>query len=125
MHIFYVTPEDRLNTQCTMAPEFPDSEFICAYPIEGQSEFDGRKYFVWGTDNNGDIANIPNGTSPALDTAVPGEGVHAWDQDGAVSPATDWFNPLLVTGLYDGGIQFWEPSEFFHERCHIETLFAC
>lgn len=95
IHVFYVTPKDRMNAFCKMA-----NPFICS-PLDEQTYPNGRKFYVWGTDPDGAIANIPDSFTPGLDTAVPGEAVHAWDQAGAEDVA-DWFDPLLIMGLYDG-----------------------
>jgi len=84
--------------------------FICkSPPNDTQSTVTGRNYFIVGKDaESGLLANAPDTHTYSLDTAVPGEGLHSWNQTEAAS-AGDWFNPLLVTGLYGGGVQFWEP----------------
>ena len=84
-----------MNSFCDM-----DGPFICDADVTKQTAVEGRKYFVWGTDSNGDIANIPIESSAFINTAVPGEGIHTWDDStGAVA---DWVDPLLIVGLYDG-----------------------
>ena len=105
MHIFCITPEERESLLCDML-----NPFICKFPpADTQSTVTGRNYFVVGKDaESGQLANAPDTHTYDLDSAVPGEGLHAWNHTGAASVG-DWFNPLLVTGLYGGGVQFWEP----------------
>ena len=96
MHIFRVSPEAREHVYCEEMP----NPFICDFVAE-QPNIEGRKFFVHGTDANGNLANVPSSFSAPLDTAVPGEGVHAWDVEGAVDVSV-WDNPVLIEGLYDG-----------------------
>lgn len=103
MHIFRVSPKSREEVFCEDMP----NPFICEF-VEEQPNIEGRKFFVHGTDKDGNLANVPSSFSAALDTAVPGEGVHAWDFENTAE-VSDWDKPLLIEGLYDGGIQFWEP----------------
>lgn len=103
-HIFRVTPEERLNVRC---PDGMANPFICQDPPFVQPTPEGKAFYVWGKDPDGNIANIPSTFEDGID-AVPGEAVHAFDHD-AAAPVADWINPQLIMGLYDGGIQFWEP----------------
>jgi hypothetical protein len=84
-----------------------EGPFVCAQLAE-QTYSNGRKFFVWGMDSDGKIANVPATYSAPTDTAVPGEGSHAWDFNAAQNVA-DWDKPILIEGLYGGTIQFWEP----------------
>ena len=102
LHIFRVTPEDRQDVCCVM-----DGPFVCA-PLADQTYSNGKKFYVWGTDTDGNLANVPATFSGTTDTAVPGEASHAWDLGGAQDVA-DWDKPILIEGLYDGSVQFWEP----------------
>ena len=105
MHIFRITPEERDSLVCEM-----DNPFICMFPpAYVQSSTTGKNYFILGLDaTSGMIANAPETHVYDVATAVPGEGLHAWNRTDAAD-VDDWFNPLLITGLYGGGIQFWEP----------------
>ena len=96
MHIFRVSPKEREQVYC----EEMDGPFICDFNAT-QPNIEGRKFFVHGTDKDGNLANVPSSFSAALDTAVPGEGVHAWDIEGAADVLA-WNEPLLIEGLYDG-----------------------
>ena len=105
MHIFRIPPEERETMSCDML-----NPFICSFPPENiQSSLSGKKYFhvakVEGTDF---IANTPEIFTHGIDTAVPGEGLHAYDHVNLV-PVQSWFDPVLIIGTYDGGINFWEP----------------
>ena len=105
LHIFRITPEERESLFCDML-----NPFICKYPpADIQPTVTGRNYFVVGKDaESGQIANAPDTHTLTLDSAVPGEGLHASNLTEAAS-VEDWVNPILVTGLYGGGVQFWEP----------------
>jgi len=111
MHIFRITPKQREKLSCDML-----NPFICTFPsIAEQTTVTGKKYFVVGVDaETGKIVNAPDTHEYGVDTAVPGEGLHAWNVTGAAD-VEDWDEPILITGLYGGGLQFWEPmfpSEF-------------
>mmetsp|Transcript_32246 Transcript_32246/g.55023 ORF Transcript_32246/g.55023 Transcript_32246/m.55023 type:complete len:349 (-) Transcript_32246:132-1178(-) len=105
LHIFRVTPEERLNARC---PGGMLNPFICDFPPFEQPTPEGRAFFVWGKDTNDAVANVPDTFMAATDTAVPGEAVHSWNHNLSV-PVAEWFEPQLIMGLYDGGIRFWEP----------------
>ena len=94
--MFRVSPKDRENVYC----KDMFNPFICTFTSE-QPNVEGRKFFVHGTNADGNLANVPEKFSAVLDTAVPGEAVHAWDVDSA-APVADWSEPLLIEGLYDG-----------------------
>lgn len=96
-HIFRVTPEERLNVRC---PDGMANPFICQDPPFVQPTPEGKAFYVWGKDPDGNIANIPSSFEDGID-AVPGEAVHAFDHD-AAAPVADWINPQLIMGLYDG-----------------------
>eukprot|EP00985_Skeletonema_marinoi_P011700 scaffold5562_cov156-Skeletonema_marinoi.AAC.4 len=104
LHIFRVTPEERLNARC---PGGMLNPFIYKDPPFEQPTPEGRAFYVWGKDTNDTIANIPDTFEDGID-AVPGEAVHTFDHD-AAAPVADWFDPQLIMGLYDGKIRFWEP----------------
>lgn len=95
IHIFRVTPEERQAACCVM-----DGPIICAQLAE-QTYSNGRKFFVWGMDSDGKIANVPATYSAPTDTAVPGVGLHAYDANAAQNVA-DWDKPILIEGLYGG-----------------------
>jgi hypothetical protein len=105
VHFFRITPEKRESLVCDML-----NPFICKFPpIFNQSSVTGRNYFVVAKEaGSGLIANAPATHEYRLDSAVPGDGLHAWDQN-ASAPVADWLNPILITGLYGGGNTFWEP----------------
>lgn len=100
MHIFRVSPKAREHVYCEEMP----NPFICDF-MEEQPNIEGRKFFVHGTDADGNLANVPSSFSAPLDTAVPGEGVHAWNNAGAADVA-DWDEPILIEGLYDGMMNY-------------------
>lgn len=108
LHIFRVSPEQRLNVRCV---DGMDNPFICAFPnndnpyqglFDEQPTPEGRAFYVWGKDANGDVANVPATFDEPID-AVPGEAIHIFDRE-ASAPVADWFNPQLIMGLYDGKI---------------------
>lgn len=121
-HIFRITPEERDSLTCDML-----NPFICKFPPSDiQSSISGKKYFIVAKEaESGLIANAPATHTYDLDSAVPGEGIHAWDHD-ATELTENWVKPLLVTGLYGADINFWEPmfpyefvsgdSETFYEE---------
>ena len=104
-HIFRITPEQRDSLTCDML-----NPFICKFPPDQiQTSLSGKKFFIVAKEaGSGLIANAPPTHTYAMDSAVPGEGLHAWDQ-AAAELTPDWVNPLLVTGLYGADINFWEP----------------
>eukprot|EP00984_Skeletonema_dohrnii_P026885 scaffold16280_cov115-Skeletonema_dohrnii-CCMP3373.AAC.5 len=89
LHVFRVTPEERLNVRC---PGGMFNPFICDFPPFEQPTPEGRAFFVWGKDTNDTVANVPDTFMAATDTAVPGEAVHTWDHDLSVN-VTEWFDP--------------------------------
>mmetsp|Transcript_21359 Transcript_21359/g.43106 ORF Transcript_21359/g.43106 Transcript_21359/m.43106 type:complete len:323 (-) Transcript_21359:135-1103(-) len=105
LHIFRISTETRESLTCDML-----NPFICKFPpTDIQSTISGKKYFIVGKEaESGLIVNAPATHTYDLDSAVPGEGLHAWDHAEA-APVGDWINPLLITGLYGGGNNFWEP----------------
>ena len=108
MHIFRMTPTKRESLECDML-----NPFICKFPTpeekEIQSEISGKNFYVVSTNAaTGRIVNAPDTHGFHIDSAVPGEGLHAYNVSGAVS-TQEWFDPILVTGLYGGDISFWEP----------------
>jgi len=109
-HFFRATPREREIATCTMIPGTP----ICDFPGSGsprpvQSTPSGRAYFVQSHDlDTNKVANMPSTFSSDLATAVPGEGVHAWDFD-KVTNQNNWTEPILILGTYNGNIRFWEP----------------
>lgn len=133
LHTYRVTPEERLAATCEM-----NSPFTCD-TLEAQTEPNGRKFYVFGTGTDGEVANIPTFATERPDTAVPGEGTHAYDREVSIhnmlcslftsfhahisftlddlnftlrislkyfpqgAPLVEeWFDPVLITGLYDG-----------------------
>jgi len=110
MHIFRISPEERQTLTCDML-----DPFICKFPPKTQSTIAGKKFFVIGSEAGSKrIVNAPENYTYQLDSALPGEGLHAFN-NAAAAPVLDWFNPLLIMGLYDGQISFWEsmfPAEF-------------
>lgn len=97
LHIFRVTPEERLNARC---PDGMLNPFICKDPPFEQPTPEGRAFYVWGKNANNSIANVPDTFEDGID-AVPGEAVHTFDRD-ASAPVADWFDPQLIMGLYNG-----------------------
>jgi hypothetical protein len=77
-----------------------DGPFACA-SLDQQTYSNGRKFYVWGMDAEGAVANVPETFSTTLETAVPGEATHAWDLDAAQNVA-EWDKPILIEGLYGG-----------------------
>lgn len=97
LHTFRITPKERENIYC----ENMLDPFICNFEEE-QPNVEGRKFFHFNTDAiTGKVANVPANFTAHLDSAVPGEGVHIYDQDSAQKVA-DWDRPQLIQGLYNG-----------------------
>jgi len=121
LHVFRVTPEERLNARCADGMANP---FICDFPPFEQPTPEGRAFFVWGKDTNDAVANVPDTFTAATDTAVPGEAVHSWDHNLSV-PVADWFDPQLIMGLYDGKYYAYSlKSSLFISYLYILTLFT-
>jgi hypothetical protein len=110
-HFYRATLHELEVATCDMVPDAP----ICAFPgmpnasSPVQSTNSGRAFFVIGHDyDTNKPANLPDKFEPDFASAVPKQGLHAYDPE-AVTDQDDWVAPTLVMGTYDGGIIFWEP----------------
>lgn len=114
MHLFRVSPEEREQTYCKEML----NPFACN-PYKEQPNIEGRKFFLFGRDANGDLANVPQNFSLDLKSGVPGEGIHVWNVEGqkewegekvwteeSTSDVASWTEPVLVEGLYNGKSYF-------------------
>jgi hypothetical protein len=103
-HLMRITPKERECMACDLFALAP----VCDWR-NPQSKPSGKKYFITGRDEgSGMIANMPAGFAVDIGSAVPGSGIHAYDFDSAPL-VENWFDPVLIMGIYDAGISFWEP----------------
>jgi len=103
LHAFRVSTKDRQEVNCDVMAD----PFSCSYTVPQQTP-EGRRFFVHAVDADGNLANVPSNFKLKLDAAIPSEGLHVFDKDGAPN-AEDWKEPILIMGSYHGTIQFWEP----------------
>lgn len=44
-----------------------------------------------------------------VEAAIPGQGIHCWDQVNQPASVNEWTAPVLIMGSYNGKIAFFEP----------------
>ena len=53
---------------------------------------------------------VPGGSFKCdVEAAIPGQGIHCWDQLNQPVSVADWNTPVLIMGSYNGKIAFFEP----------------
>jgi len=132
VHVYRSTVEERMKFTCDVWPIFP---FVCNHVYQGgpsninkaQPITENRKLFIYPM-NDGVFANMPPGFNvlEKQPHAVPADsgfppyaapdgftlpyiGSHMWNPSKQPNIMSEWVDPQLVMGTFDGNIAFWEP----------------
>lgn len=99
IHFYYATDEEREGWTCNMLEGAP----VCnPAPGAQNTSATGALFF------NLVQGNLPANFTADLGSAVPGMGVHYFDNT-SLAPAARWDKPVLVMGGHDARVVFFEP----------------